>query len=150
MVLVFMQQQKCFVQKSQNITLRTAHTQKVQNVYHYCEVLLFFSQQNNMYTSQHQYICYRKHSFKIRPHFQGSRRSSFQQKEKDEQKDTAFSCFEREAKTAAFPLHLHNCCRRGQNAATAAHATRHRDVSTAAARPAAKPRQRGLAHGWEW
>ena len=99
MVLVFMQQQKCFVQKSQNITLRTAHTQKVQNVYHYCEVLLFFSQQNNMYTSQHQYICYRKHSFKIRPHFQGSRRSSFQQKEKDEQKDTAFSCFEREAKT---------------------------------------------------
>ena len=30
----------------------------------------FFSQQNNIYTSQHQYICYRKHSFKIRPNSQ--------------------------------------------------------------------------------
>ena len=50
---------------TQNITLCTVHTQKVRNVYHYCEVLLF-PHQNNIYTS-HQYICYRKHSFKIRP-----------------------------------------------------------------------------------
>ena len=38
-----MQQQNHFMQKSsQNITLCTVHTQKVRNVYNYCEVLLFF------------------------------------------------------------------------------------------------------------
>ena len=35
---------------TQNITLCTVHTQKVRNVYDYCEVLLFFS------TKQHIYI----------------------------------------------------------------------------------------------
>ena len=35
---------------TQNITLCTVHTQKVRNVYDYCEVLLFFS------TKQHVYI----------------------------------------------------------------------------------------------
>ena len=56
-VLVFMQQQNHFMQKS-HITFCTVHT-----IVRCC----FFSQQNNIYTSQHQYICYRKHSFKIRP-----------------------------------------------------------------------------------
>ena len=56
---------------TQNITLCTVHTQKVRNVYDYCEVLLFsLNKTTYIYTSQHQYICYRKHSFKIRPNSQ--------------------------------------------------------------------------------
>ena len=66
-VLVFMQQQNHFMQKSPKTSHCAQDTQKVRNVYHYCEVLLFFSTKQHIYTSQHQYICYRKHSFKIKP-----------------------------------------------------------------------------------
>ena len=66
-VLVFMQQQNHFMQKSPKTSHCAQDTQKVRNVYHYCEVLLFFSTKQHIYTSQYQYICYKKHPFKIRP-----------------------------------------------------------------------------------
>jgi len=56
-VLVFMLQQSHFMQKiTQNVTLCTVHTQKVRNVYDYCEVLLFFSTKQHIYITTSIYL----------------------------------------------------------------------------------------------
>ena len=69
-VLVFMQQQNHFMQKSHKTSHCAQYTHKKYKTYTIIVMCCFFSQQNNIYTSQHQYICYRKHSFKIRPNSQ--------------------------------------------------------------------------------
>ena len=66
-VLVFMQQQNHFMQKSPKTSHCAQYTHKKYETYTIIMRWCCFSQQNNIYTSQHQYICYRKHSFKIRP-----------------------------------------------------------------------------------
>ena len=66
-VLVFMQQQNHFMQKSHKTSHCAQYTHKKYKMYTIIVRCYCFSQQNNIYTSQHQYICYRKHSFKIRP-----------------------------------------------------------------------------------
>ena len=66
-VLVFMQQQNHFMQKSHKTSHCAQYTHKKYKTYTIIVRCCFFSEQNNIYTSQHQYICYRKHSFKIRP-----------------------------------------------------------------------------------
>ena len=69
-VLVFMQQQNHFMQKSHKTSHCAQYTHKKYETYTIIVRCCFFSQQNNIYTSQHQYICNRKHSFKIRPNSQ--------------------------------------------------------------------------------
>ena len=41
---------------TQNITFCTVHTQKVWNIYHYCEVLLFFSTKQHIYITTSIYL----------------------------------------------------------------------------------------------
>ena len=65
-----MQQQNHFMQKPHKTSHCTQYTHKKYETYTIIVRCCFFSQQNNIYTSQHQYICYRKHSFKIRPNSQ--------------------------------------------------------------------------------
>ena len=69
-VLVFMQQQNHFMQKSHKTSHCAQYSHKKYETYTIIVRCCFFSQQNNIYTSRHQYICYRKHSFKIRPNSQ--------------------------------------------------------------------------------
>ena len=69
-VLVFMQQQNHFMQKSHKTSHCAHYTHKKYETYTNIVRCYFSSQQNNIYTSQDQYICYRKHSFKIRPNSQ--------------------------------------------------------------------------------
>ena len=64
-----MQQQNhfnIFMQKSHKTSHCAQYTHKKYEMYTIIVRCCFFSQQNNMYTSQHQYICYRKHSFKLK------------------------------------------------------------------------------------
>ena len=65
-----MQQQNHFMQKSHKTSHCAQYTHKKHETYTIIVRCCFFSQQNNIYKSQHQYICYRKHSFKIRPNSQ--------------------------------------------------------------------------------
>ena len=66
-VLVSMQQQNYFMQKSHRTSHCAQYTHKKYNILRCCS----FSQQNiYIYTSQHHYICFRKHSLKIRPNSQ--------------------------------------------------------------------------------
>ena len=58
---------KPFMQKSHKMSHCAQYTHKKYKMYTIIVRCCFFSQQSNMHTSQHQYICYRKHSFKIRP-----------------------------------------------------------------------------------
>ncbi len=69
-VLVFMLQQSHFMQKSHKTSHCAQYAHKKYETYTIIVRCCLFSQQNNIYTSQHQYICYRKHSFKIRPNSQ--------------------------------------------------------------------------------
>ena len=69
-VLVFMQQQNHFMQKSHKTSHCAQYTHKKYETYTIIVRCCFFSQQNNICTSQYQYICYRKHSFKIGPNSQ--------------------------------------------------------------------------------
>ena len=62
-----MLQQNHFMQKSHKTSHCAQYTHKKYETYPVIVRCCLFSQQNNIYTSQHQYICYRKHSFKIRP-----------------------------------------------------------------------------------
>ena len=62
-----MLQQNHFTQKSHKISHCAQYTHKMYETYTIIVRCCLFSHQNNIYTSQHQYICYRKHSFKIRP-----------------------------------------------------------------------------------
>ena len=62
-----MLQQNHFTQKSHKISHCAQYTHKTYKTYTIIVRCCLFSHQNNMYTSQHQYICYRKHSSKIRP-----------------------------------------------------------------------------------
>ena len=66
-VLVFTLKQNHFMQKSHRTSHFAQYTHKKYETYTNIVRCCFFSQQNNIYTSQHQHICYRKHSFKIRP-----------------------------------------------------------------------------------
>ena len=72
-VLVFMQQQNHFMQKSHKTSHCAQYTHKKYEMYTIIVRCCFFLSQLFcffLYTSQHQYICYRKHSFKIRPNSQ--------------------------------------------------------------------------------
>ena len=69
-VLVFMLQQNHFMQKSHKTSHCAQCTHRKYETFTNIVRCCFFSQQNNIYTSQHQYICYRKHSFKIQPNSQ--------------------------------------------------------------------------------
>ena len=69
-VLVFMLQQNHFMQKSHKTSYCAQYTHNRYKTYTNIVRCCFFSQQNNIYTLQHQYICYRKHSFKIQPNSQ--------------------------------------------------------------------------------
>ena len=76
---VFMLQQNHFMQKSHKTSHCAQYTHKKYETYTIIVRCCFFLNKTtyihhnittSIYTSQHQYICYRKHSFKIQPNSQ--------------------------------------------------------------------------------